>query len=145
MLAVKLKPGERLVVNGAVLQNGNTRNVLYFANRAAILRERDIMQEEKAVTPASRVYFVVQLMLLDRDGANGYQPAFELLMTGLLCTFKAPLILKALADCAYWVDTSDYYKALASLRPVLDYEAELLSLPAGSNSISREAAARIIG
>ena len=44
MLAVKLKPGERLVVNGAVLHNGNARNVLYFANRASILRERDVMQ-----------------------------------------------------------------------------------------------------
>ena len=42
MLAVKLKPGERLVVNGAVLHNGNTRNVIYFANRASILRERDV-------------------------------------------------------------------------------------------------------
>ena len=47
MLAVKLKPGERLVVNGAVLHNGNTRNVIYFANRASILRERDVMQEER--------------------------------------------------------------------------------------------------
>ena len=49
MLAVKLKPGERLVVNGAVLHNGNARNVLYFANRASILRERDVMQVEQAV------------------------------------------------------------------------------------------------
>src|SRR5262249_8492384 len=119
MLAVKLKPGERLVVNGAVLQNGNSRNVLYFANRAAILRERDIMPQDKGVTPVSRFYFVAQLMSLDREEADDSQPAFEQLMTGLLRTFKAPPILKALADCAYWVDTGDYYKALASLRPVL--------------------------
>jgi flagellar protein FlbT len=127
MLAVKLKPGERLVVNGAVLHNGNTRNVIYFANRASILRERDVMQEEQAVTPTSRVYFMVQLMLLNPDEADTYQLTFEQLMTALLRTFKSPPILKALTDCAYWVSMNDYYKALAALRPVLDYEAKLLS------------------
>ncbi len=127
MLAVKLKPGERLVVNGAVLQNGNTRNVLYFVNRASILRERDVMQEEQAVTPTSRVYFIVQLMLLDPKDAAIYQENFEQLMTALLRAFKSPPILKALTDCVLWVREQDYYKALAALRPVLDYELKLLS------------------
>ena len=127
MLAVKLKPGERLVVNGAVLQNGNTRNVLYFANRASILRERDVMQEEQAVTPTSRVYFIVQLMLLDPEEAATYHENFEQLMTALLRAFKSPPILRALTDCVRWVREQDYYKALAALRPVLDCEAKLLS------------------
>jgi flagellar biosynthesis repressor protein FlbT len=127
MLAVKLKPGERLVVNGAVLQNGNTRNVLYFANRASILRERDVMQEEQAVTPTSRVYFVVQLMLLDPEEAATYHESFEKLMTALLRAFKSPPILRALTDCVRWVRVQDYYKALAALRSVLDYETKLLS------------------
>lgn len=127
MLAVKLKPGERLVVNGAVLHNGNTRNVIYFANRASILRERDVMQVEQAVTPSSRVYFVVQLMLLNPDDADSYRATFEQLMTALLRAFKSPPILKALTDCVYWVGEHDFYKALAALRPVLDYETKLLS------------------
>ena len=128
MLAVKLKPGERLVVNGAVLYNGNTRNVLYFANRASILRERDVMQVEQAVTPTGRVYFTVQLMLLNPEDVDSYIATFEQLMTGLLRSFKSPPILKGLTDCAYWVGQADYYKALATLRPVLDYETKLLSL-----------------
>jgi flagellar protein FlbT len=131
MLAVKLKPGERLVVNGAVLHNGNTRNVLYFANRASILRERDVMQVEQAVTPTSRVYYVVQLMLLNpEDVQSTYIVTFEQLMAPLLRTFKSPPILKALTDCVHWVGEGDYYKALAALRPVLDYEAKLLNQPA---------------
>src|SRR5262245_34095212 len=144
MLAVKLKPGERLVVNGAVLRNGNSRNVIYFANRASILRERDIMQEEQATTPARRAYFVVQLMLLDRDDAEAYEPAFQLLVAALLRTFKAASILQALTDCAHWVDAHDYYKALSALRTVLDYEAELLSLPARPKAVSDEAAERVV-
>jgi flagellar protein FlbT len=138
MLAVKLKPGERLVVNGAVLHNGNTRNVLYFANRASILRERDVMQVEQAVTPTSRVYFTVQLMLLNPEDAGGYGSTFEQLMTGLLRTFKSPPILKSLTDCAYWVGQNDYYKALATLRPVLDYEAKLLSRVSATDAPDEE-------
>jgi flagellar biosynthesis repressor protein FlbT len=126
MLAVKLKPGKRLVVNGAVLHNGNSRNVLYFANRASILRERDVMQAEEAVTPTSRVYYIVQLMLLSPEDADSYSANYEQLMTGLLRTFKSPPILKSLTDSALWVSEKDYYKALAALRPVLDYEAKLL-------------------
>jgi flagellar protein FlbT len=87
------------------------------------------MQEEQAVTPTSRVYFIVQLMLLNPDEADTYRPTFEQLMTPLLRTFRSPPILKALTDCAYWVGAHDYYKALAALRPVLDYEAKLLSRP----------------
>jgi flagellar protein FlbT len=48
-------------------------------------------------------------------------------MTPLLRTFTSPPILKALTDCAFWVGHGDYYKALAALRPVLDYETKLLS------------------
>lgn len=139
MLAVKLKPGERLVVNGAVLHNGNTRNVLYFANRASILRERDVMQAEQAVTPTSRVYFVVQLMLLNPEEAEGYRATFEQLMTDLLRAFKSPPILKGLTDCAFWTGQGDYYKALAALRPVLDYEAKLMSCPATAETSDGEA------
>jgi flagellar protein FlbT len=134
MLAVKLKPGERLVVNGAVLHNGNTRNVLYFANRASILRERDVMQAEQAVTPTSRVYYLVQIMLLDPDAAESSRANFEQLMTALLRAFKAPAILKSLTDCVFWVGERDYYKALAALRPVLDHEAKLLALPVSASA-----------
>ncbi|MGE0119134.1 MAG: flagellar biosynthesis repressor FlbT [Dongiaceae bacterium] len=144
MLAVKLKPGERLVVNGAVLHNGNARNVLYFANRASILRERDVMQVEQAVTPTSRIYFTVQLMLLNPDDADTYRTTFEQLMTGLLRAFKSPPILKALTDCVHWVSGQDYYKALAALRPVLDYETKLLGRP-GSEPTTDDGALRETG
>ena len=140
MLAVKLKPGERLVVNGAVLHNGNTRNVIYFANRASILRERDVMQVEQAVTPTARVYYIVQLMLLNpEDVETTYRVTFEQLMTGLLRTFRSPPILKSLTDCAFWVGDGDYYKALAALRPVLDYEAKLLHRPQTGPALNEEA------
>ncbi len=56
-LKLSLKPGERFVVNGAVLQNGDRRAVLLLQNKASILREKDIIQPEDANTPAQADLF----------------------------------------------------------------------------------------
>jgi flagellar protein FlbT len=83
-------------------------------------------------------------MLLNPDDADTYRTTFEQLMTGLLRAFKSPPILKALTDCVHWVSGQDYYKALAALRPVLDYEMKLLGRP-GSEPTTDERALRETG
>ena len=44
-LKLSLKPGEKLVLNGAVLTNGDKRASLIIQNKACLLRERDILQQ----------------------------------------------------------------------------------------------------
>src|ERR1700761_4155822 len=75
-LKLSLKPGERFVLNGAVVQNGDRRGVLLLQNKASVLREKDIMQEEEAKTPARRIYFPVMMMYLDEPGASRYYDEF---------------------------------------------------------------------
>ena len=55
-LKLSLKPGEKFVLNGAVLANGDKRTSLVIQNKACVLREKDIMQPEDANTPARRIY-----------------------------------------------------------------------------------------
>ena len=74
-LKLSLKPGERFVLNGAVVQNGDRRGVLVLQNKASVLREKDIMQEDEATTPARRVYFPV-MMYLDENEASQYAGQF---------------------------------------------------------------------
>ncbi|MBL4618299.1 MAG: flagellar biosynthesis repressor FlbT, partial [Robiginitomaculum sp.] len=68
-LKLSLKPGEKFVLNGAVVQNGERRANLILQNQASVLREKDIMQEAEANTPAKRVYFPVMMMYLDAECA----------------------------------------------------------------------------
>jgi hypothetical protein len=63
-LKLSLKPGERFVLNGAVVENGDRRATLILQNKASVLREKDIMQEHEADTPAKRIYFPVMMMYL---------------------------------------------------------------------------------
>lgn len=51
-LKISLKPGEKFVLNGAVIENGDRRSVLVLQNKASVLREKDIMHEEQVTTPA---------------------------------------------------------------------------------------------
>ena len=75
-LKLSLRPGEKFVLNGAVVQNGDRRASLLLQNKASVLREKDIMQAEDVTSPARHVYFPVMMMYLDEGGANKYYAEF---------------------------------------------------------------------
>jgi flagellar biosynthesis regulator FlbT len=66
-LKIELKPGEKFIVNGAVMVAGKTGASLALRNHAVLLRGRDVMQEAEATTPARRLYFTLMLMYIDPD------------------------------------------------------------------------------
>src|SRR6476660_3599336 len=80
-LKLSLKPGEKFVLNGAVVQNGDRRGVLVLQNKASVLREKDIMQQDEANSPARRIYFPVMMMYLDESGAENYYHEFAQRLT----------------------------------------------------------------
>ncbi len=80
-LKLSLKPGEKFVLNGAVLTNGDKRTSLVIQNKACLLREKDIMQPEGANTPARRIYLAIMMMYLDGEGFEESYTEFALRMT----------------------------------------------------------------
>lgn len=68
-LKLSLKPGEKFVLNGAVVMNGDRRATLVLQNKASVLREKDIMQPDDVSSPARRIYFPVMMMYL--EGSRG--------------------------------------------------------------------------
>lgn len=125
-LKLRLKPCERVVINGCVVQNENRRYTLTISNFAQIIRGSDILQEEDAVTPVRRAYFLIQSMLLDPTVAAGGGAAAEM-MAQLYTTFTRPDIQDRIARAMGHIGERDYYKALSALRPVMEYEGTLLS------------------
>ena len=74
-LVIKLKPNEKVLVNGVILQNGDRAARLRVrTSDVAILRARDAIQKDDANTPLKRVYYIAQLALAgeaDPDQAAG--------------------------------------------------------------------------
>src|ERR1700743_2141291 len=79
-LKLSLKPGEKFVLNGAVLANGDKRTSLVIQNKACVLREKDIMQPKDAKTPARLVYLAIMMMYLDTENTEETYTEFALRM-----------------------------------------------------------------
>lgn len=138
-LKLSLKPGEKFVLNGAVVQNGDRRGVLVLQNKASVLREKDIMQEDEVGSPARRIYFSVMMMYLDEGGVPKYYDEFVRRMTEFMGVIKNPDVL---ADCVMisrHLMAREYYKALMLCRKLIDYEDERLGDGASSVQASRAA------
>jgi flagellar protein FlbT len=126
-LKLSLKPGEKFVLNGAVLANGDKRISLVIQNKACVLREKDIMQPENANTPARRIYLAIMMMYL--EGAASEEPynEFALRMTEFMGALSSPAVLAACVEISRDVAQQAYYKALISCRKLFDFEQERLT------------------
>lgn len=71
-LVLKLGPHERVLINGAVIENGEKRSRLAIVTpNANILRLRDAIHPEQVNTPVRRVCYIAQLVLTgDADPAE---------------------------------------------------------------------------
>jgi flagellar protein FlbT len=126
-LKLSLKPGEKFVLNGAVLANGDKRTSLVIQNKACVLREKDIMQPESANTPARRIYLAIMMMYLDGESSEEPYNDFALRMTEFMSAIATPAILAACVEISRDVSQGAYYKALIACRKLFDLEQERLS------------------
>jgi flagellar protein FlbT len=126
-LKLSLKPGEKFVLNGAVLANGDKRTSLVIQNKACVLREKDIMQPESANTPARRIYLAIMMMYLDGEASEEPYNEFALRMTEFMGAIRTPAVLATCVDISRDVSQSNYYKALIACRKLFDFERERLN------------------
>jgi flagellar biosynthesis repressor protein FlbT len=138
-LKLSLKPNEKIVLNGAVIQNGDRRSTLLLQNRASVLREKDIMQPEQASTPARRIYLPIMIMYLQGEEDAEQYNSFAMRMTEFMSVVMNPDVLEICVGVSRDVMAGEYYKALTKCRKLMDYESERLGHVTGSVSDSTEA------
>jgi flagellar biosynthesis repressor protein FlbT len=131
-LKLSLKPGEKFVLNGAVLANGDKRTSLVLQNKACVLREKDIMQPEAATTPARRIYFPIMMMYLAPEDTELYYNDFALRMTEFMGAIRNRTALAACVEISRDVMSGAYYKALMACKKLFEFEGERLSYDAQS-------------
>ena len=126
-LVLKLGPRERVLVNGAVIENGDRRSRLSILSpRANILRLKDAISPDEVVTPVRRVCYVAQLVLsgdVEEDVARGQllQGIDQLAAALIDADSREKLDMAREA-----VGSGDIYRALKSLRALLPRERMLL-------------------
>lgn len=136
-LKLSLKPGEKFVLNGAVVQNGDRRGVLILQNRASVLREKDIMQSEEVTTPGRRIYFPIMMMYLDEANAAKFYDEMALRISEFMSATRNPEALAECVSASKYVMAREYYKALMAARKIVEYEERVLNVASGVQDSGR--------
>jgi flagellar biosynthesis repressor protein FlbT len=127
-LVLKLAPKERVLINGAVIENGDRRSRLAIMTpNAHILRLRDAIHPEEVNTPVRRVCYIAQLVL---SGDADPDDARMQLLRGIeqlsqVLTDHDSRSQLALATGAVLAD--QHYQALKYLRSLLPREDRLFA------------------
>src|SRR4051812_3683364 len=124
-LRISLRDGEKMIVNGAVLRSVGRTDVS-IENAASILRGRDLMTPEEANTPARRLYFACMMAYVDQGDLTRHQNDIVRLVRELMDAVQSAEAKSACISFAQHVATSQFYKALADCRWLINYETEAL-------------------
>ena len=127
-LVLKLNPKERLLLNGAVLENGQKRSrVTILTPQARVLRLKDAIHPEDANTPVKRACCFAQFMI---SGDMELALAKEQLLSQLRLLERVfggfsgrDFVIAAQAN----LQQDNAYGCLKSLRQLLPLEAQMLA------------------
>lgn len=123
-LKISLKPGEKVFIGGAVVQNGDSATELTVLNDVPLLRGKDVITEEQADTRCKQFYLCVQLMYMDRINLAGYQQTYRELVQELLTVL--PQSVDFIAEINNDLACGRYYQAMKCARKLVDFEEELI-------------------
>jgi len=118
-LKLSLKPGEAVVVNEAVIRNGERRGTMLLETKARILRERDVMFPEDVLTPHDAAYFALMQMYIVGETSGQLYDAAITALTDLLEKSTDQTERDAVLRIAQLVAAGDLYKALGGCRKLL--------------------------
>lgn len=118
-LKLSLKPKEAVVVNGAVLRNGDRRGTILLQNRARVLRQKDVLDPDATQSAEEHLYFAVMQMYLtgETEGAL-YDQAVTAIAAALQNTKKKDgrdRLIEISTACA----AGETYQALSLCRKLL--------------------------
>lgn len=123
-LILKLRAGESLYLNGALVRNGSSNTELEVLNKVPILREKDIMLKADATTPCKQVYLAVQTLYLEPDSEGALFANLSSLIIEILkaAPSTTTLLEKLLED----VTVKSYFNALKTAKELVEYEGQLV-------------------
>lgn len=128
-LVLKLSPKERVLINGAVIENGDRRSRLAIMTPDAhILRLRDAIHPEEATTPVRRACFTFQLVLSGDTPPEKAHPNLIRQIEDLSQVFTDADSRQVLAEASAAVIAGQHYRGLKALRALLPREDRLLSM-----------------
>lgn len=128
-LVLKLSPKERVLVNGAVIENGDRRSRLSIMTpNANILRLRDAIHPEEANTPVRRACYALQLVLSGDSDADDVERTLLRHIEDLSQVFTDHDSRQQITLASEAVIAGRHYQGLKALRTLLAREDRLMAV-----------------
>lgn len=128
-LKIQLKPKERVIINGAVVEgHPESRTEIVVLNNASVMRQKHILHEEDADTPVKRLYFALQMLYIDEEHRPTYTESYKKYFKDLSDTFTLAPIKVSLGLIEDAVNKEKYYEAMKVCRDLVKVEAELFKI-----------------
>lgn len=124
-LKITLKANEKIYINGAVIR-ADRKVSLELLNDVQFLLEGHVLQPEAATTPLRQLYFIIQVILMNPQGAPEAREMLRRSMPLLLATFSDEGIRAALKNIDRMVNEEHVFEALKALRALYPREASIL-------------------
>ena len=119
-LVLKLKPFEKLLINGAVIQNGARASRLRVRTEGAhVLRLRDAMHPSETASIPGKIYYVAQLALAGEADADAACAEVRALIEDAADGAIADEDRAALARARDAADQGRLYAVMRAMKPVL--------------------------
>lgn len=131
-LKITVKPHEKVIIGGAVIENGSAKSELLIENNVPILRGKDIMNLAEANSPCKRIYFAIQLMYVDQENLAEHHKTYWELVKDV--SDAAPSRRPVLQEISNNVLNGRYYKALKLARSLIAYEQEAIKNVRNTNA-----------
>jgi len=124
-LKLDFKAGEKLVINGAVVENVGGNAKLLVHNESAIIREKEILSQAESNTPAARVYFALQCAYMFPRHEDEYVKTFNDFLDDYIVA--APSAKEIGDEIRQLVEEAKLYRALKTTQKLIRHEADTFS------------------
>ncbi len=126
-LVLKLAPKERVLINGAVIENGDRRSRMSILTpNANILRLRDAIHPEEVKTPVRRVCYIAQIVLSGDVDPSDARPQLLRGIEQLSQVLTDSDSRQHLTRATEATVEGNWYQTLKALRALLPREERLL-------------------
>ncbi|MEL6828672.1 MAG: flagellar biosynthesis repressor FlbT [Pseudomonadota bacterium] len=118
-LKLSLRPGEAVIVNGAVIRNGDRRGSVLLQNKARVMREKDVVFPEQLKSAAMRIYFSVMQLYLTGEIEGPYLDHASAALAEAISETDSDAWRAKLIDVSAALAAGETYKALSLSRKLL--------------------------
>ncbi|MBN08294.1 MAG: flagellar biosynthesis repressor FlbT [Rhodospirillaceae bacterium] len=126
-LKLTLKPEEKILIGTAVITNAGQKCEIMIQNTVPVLREKDIITEEKADTLVKKLYHVILNMYVEPKHEQEYHEIYFKLVKELFNACPDKVILAMIMEVSQKILEGNHYQALKKCKKLLNFEAELLT------------------